>query len=254
MTTPEHTQPPDVIMEDIPDDETEQTIKSIKDEAHTKSQHNESKRDPVANEGIIYGEGSSMSENIRLFTLNESLTEVSRLLESIKNITDAIYDDLKKENKLHEPSTTDNTTFNNLPLNKRDSVGVNSRSKTVLLDNHKDAQKNPLSSTTTTTTTLHHNKKRKIKLFDKKKKNDLDKKLEILNVMTKQMSTTIESILNEKFSFCEESQRKYYIEPRYTNVGYGKKFSVNFNPTAASVFYNPDEAVEHIDPVKTQQQ
>lgn len=101
---------------------------------------------------------------------------------------------------------------------------------------------------TSTNSNSAHNKNRRT--FDANKKRVTDELVRRLEESHKKTATYFQSIEDKNYKMLEESDRKYYLEPRQTHAGSGgngMKHSLNNPPTNASVFFTPEEAMTYID-------
>jgi hypothetical protein len=234
-----------VIIEDAIDENDDQLAQYLNDELeesiNTTTQSENDPQSSVVSDGeeddgededkkIIFAEGASHSENI---VLNRMKTRVDKTLKVIKDVTriiDSIYDELKGETTLISSSKNDSSK-------QKEGFVKSSRRK----------------SSKTSTKAGNASGGNKKKLFDIHKKRALENHVQQITDTLKAVQKDIDHIHSQKFSLFEESERKYYIEPRFTQtgsgIGYGKHYSLNRTPVNASVFYTRPEAMEHTDPV-----
>jgi hypothetical protein len=215
----------------------------------------------VAQEATIIGESLSLLENVRLQQVLMNMETMKEKLSTIEKSVDTLYTILKNQRVKTKDDNDDVETMEEQSMieqqnNDDEEVAtlkkLISSASVVQTKKKKKGQKSSStkkssggigkSSSSTSTAT----KKRKV--FEKTKFQSLKNNLNDCIELVETTATTTNTILNEKYSLSEESQRKYYMEPRFSSAGIGavpKKFSLNFQPKLASVFYTDQEAIHN---------
>lgn len=219
----------------------------------------------VEKDAYFISEGLSAIENIRLMRLKE---QQEKIAESTKQITEELaklYGALNKYNLSKEEQEAlksrldlENSDFVKDIYEKQneitfatssstyDSTFIQLNSEDIIMDElleNEDSKGSNSESTTKQTLKVKSEQKVSKRLFDMQLFKVMKHLLGII-VYNNQLSQDItKNMISEKFSLLEDSQRKYYTEPRLTNVGSSTHFDLNFDPTSANIFYKKAEAV-----------
>jgi len=179
---------------------------------------------------VIVGQGSSISENVRIMTSLNLLTEVQKDLASLLQKIEAIYSDI--ENVKIDPVTTNN---DGMCLDGNRGQTTTKNSKTIII--------NSSMSQPDKRTNIKGNKKSR-RVINLALKKEFKAQIDSTNVKIDATKYCLNKILTEIYSFTENTQRKSYMEPVFTDSGsLGKKTNLNFHPSVSSIFYRKDEGV-----------
>jgi hypothetical protein len=217
----------------------------------------------VEKDAYFISEGLSATENIRLMRLKD---QQEKIAESTRQMTEELaklYGALSKYNLSKEEQ---DALKSKLDLENSDFVrevyGKEHEDITFTMNNvvdtsfmqfgtedlmdeteNEDSKSTNLDSASKPTLKVKSEQKVSKRLFDMQLFKYMKNLLATIFYNNQQSQEITKSMISEKFTLLEESQRKYYLEPRLTNVGSSTNFDLNFDAVSSNIFYKKAEAV-----------
>lgn len=217
----------------------------------------------VEKEAHFISEGLSATENVRLMRLKDQQEKIAESTKQIVEELGKLYGALTSYNLSKEEQEVlksrldlENSDFvrdvygkeNEITFtmsNLSDSSFIQFVPTDVMDDVENEDSKGSNVDSTISKPTVKVKSEQKIskRLFDMQQFKLMKNLLSIIVYNNQQSQEITKSMISEKFTLLEESQRKYYLEPRLTNVGSSTNFDLNFDAVSASIFYKKAEAV-----------